>query len=133
MASVKLDIPIKAPAALVWDAVRDVGQIHTRFVPGFVTGTKLEGDTRIVTFETGLVAQELIVDLDEEARRLAYAVQGSETMSHHHASFEVVPEGGEACRLLWRADFLPAAAEPAIRGMMEHGAAVMKRTLGGQD
>lgn len=130
MASVKLDIPIKAPAAKVWEAVRDVGEIHTRFVPGFVTDTKLEGDTRIVIFETGLVARELIVDLDEEAMRLAYAVQGSETMSHHHASFEVVPEGETACRLVWQADFLPAGAEEPVRGMMEQGAAVMKRTLG---
>jgi carbon monoxide dehydrogenase subunit G len=133
MASVKLDIPIAAPAAHVWDAVRDVGAIHTRFVPGFVTDTKLEGDMRTVTFETGLVARELIVDLDEKAMRLAYSVQGSELMSHHHASFEVVPEGTETCRLVWQADFLPEAAAEPVRDMMETGATVMKRTLGGRD
>jgi len=132
MASVKLEIPIAASAAHVWDAVRDVGAIHTRFVPGFVTDTKLEGNLRTVTFETGFVAQELIVDLDEEAMRLAYSVQGSGLMSHHHASFEVVPEGADTCRLVWQADFLPEEAEEPVRGMMETGAAVMKRTLGGR-
>lgn len=132
MASVKLEIPIAASAAHVWDAVRDVGAIHTRFVPGFVTGTTLDGNLRTVTFETGFVAQELIVDLDEEAMRLAYSVQGSELMSHHHASFQVIPEGETACRLVWLADFLPDEAEGPVRGMMETGAAVMKRTLGGQ-
>lgn len=130
MASVKLDIPIKAPAAKVWEAVSDVGEIHTRFVPGFVTGTKLEGDIRTVTFETGFVAQELIVDIDGSAMRLAYSVRPNELMSHHHASFEVLPEGETACRLVWQADFLPAGAEEPVRGMMEQGAAVMKRTLG---
>ena len=130
MASVKLDIPLAAPAAHVWDAVRDVGAIHTRFVPGFVTDTKIEGDIRTVTFETGFVAQELIVDIDGSAMRLAYSVRPNELMTHHHASFEVVPEGAEAGRLVWQADFLPEAAEEPVRGMMEHGAAVMKRTLG---
>jgi hypothetical protein len=130
MASVKLEIPIAASAAHVWDAVRDVGAIHTRFVPGFVTGTELDGNLRTVTFETGFVAQELIVDLDEEAMRLAYSVRPNELMSHHHASFEVVPEGADTCRLVWLADFLPGEAEAPVRGMMEHGATVMKRTLG---
>ncbi len=130
MASVKLEIPIAASAADVWDAVRDVGAIHTRFVPGFVTDTKLDGNLRTVTFETGFVAQELIVDRDGEAMRLAYSVQKSELMSHHHASFEVVPEGADTCRLVWLADFLPGEAEAPVRGMMETGAAVMKRTLG---
>lgn len=132
MASVKLDIPIAAPAAHVWDAVSDIGAIHTRFVPGFVTDTKLDGDMRTVTFETGFVARELIVDLDPAAMRLAYAVQPNELMTHHHATFEVVPEGPAACRLVWQADFLPAEAKAPVRGMMEQGAAVMKRTLGGK-
>ncbi len=130
MASVKLEIPIAASAADVWDAVRDVGAIHTRFVPGFVTDTKLDGNLRTVTFETGFVAQELIVDLDGEAMRLAYSVQKSEVMSHHEDSFEVVPGGADTCRRVWLADFLPGEAEAPVRGMMETGAAVMKRTLG---
>ncbi|MDO9128090.1 MAG: SRPBCC family protein, partial [Parvibaculum sp.] len=48
MASIRKDISIDAPADAVWDAVRDIGQIHTRFAPGFVTDTKLEEGARIV-------------------------------------------------------------------------------------
>jgi len=132
MASVKLDIPITAPASRVWAAVRDIGAIHTRFVPGFVTDTTLDGNLRTVTFETGFVAQELIVDLDEEARRLAYSVRPNELMSHHHATFEVIPQGESRCWLVWQADFLPAEAAEPVRAMMEQGAAVMQRTLGGR-
>lgn len=129
MTSIRLDMPIAAPAESVWDAVRDVGAIHTRFVPGFVTDTRLEGNLRTVTFETGFIAQELIVDLDGEAMRLADSVRPNELMSHHHASFQVIPEGETACRLVWLADFLPPEAEASVRGMMEQGAAVMKQAL----
>lgn len=130
MASIRKDISIDAPADTVWDAVRDVGEVHTRFVPGFVTDTKLEDGARLVTFANGLVVRELIVDLDDETRRLAYAVTGSELMSHHNASFEVIPEGAERCRLVWIADFLPQEAAEPVGAMMAEGTAIMKATLG---
>jgi hypothetical protein len=130
MTSIRKDISIDAPAGAVWDAVRDVGEIHTRFVPGFVTDTKLEDGARLVTFANGFVARELIVDLDDDARRLAYAVTGSELMSHHNASFEVIAEGAERCRLVWIADFLPPEAAEPVGAMMAEGAAVMKAALG---
>lgn len=130
MASIRKEIEIDAPAAAVWDAVRDVGRIHTRFVPGFVTDTKLEEGARIVSFANGLVVRELILDLDEDRRRLAYAVSGSELMSHHSASFEVVPDGPERCRLVWIADFLPHEAAEPVGGMMAEGAAIMQAALG---
>jgi len=131
MTSIRLDISIDAPAGTVWDAVRDVGAIHTRFVPGFVTDTKLEEGARLVTFANGFVARELIVDLDDDARRLAYAVSGSELMSHHNASFQVLPEGPDRCRLVWIADFLPDEAAEPVGAMMREGAAIMQATLGG--
>jgi len=48
----------------VWAAVEDVGAVHTRLAPGFVTGCRMEGPDRIVTFAIGLTARELIVDVD---------------------------------------------------------------------
>ncbi|HKA16182.1 MAG TPA: hypothetical protein VKH41_14260 [Myxococcota bacterium] len=42
MASIHREIPIEACPERVWDAVRDVGAIHERLAPGFVTGTQLE-------------------------------------------------------------------------------------------
>ena len=42
----------------VWDAVRDVGAIHTRLAPDFVTDVKMEGDARIVTFANGMTAKD---------------------------------------------------------------------------
>ena len=128
MASIREEIVIAAPAGLVWDALRDVGAVHRRLAPGFVVDTRLEGDTRLVTFANGVVARELIVDCDDGARRLAYSVQGG-TARHHHATFQLHEEGPARCRLVWVADLLPAEAAGPIGGMMARGAGVIRATL----
>ena len=71
MASIRKEMTLRADPAKVWDAVRDVGAIHTRLAPDFVTDVKLEGDARIVTFANGMVAKELIVD--STMRRAAWS------------------------------------------------------------
>jgi Polyketide cyclase / dehydrase and lipid transport len=128
MASIRKEIPLAARVEEVWDVLRDVGAVHRRLAPGFVTDTRLDGDARIVTFANGLVARELIVDVDDRGRRLAYAVVGGR-LSHHHATMQVVAEGDGRCRLVWVADLLPHDMAEAIGGMMEQGSAVMKQTL----
>ena len=50
MAAIHKEIEIERNREFVWDAIRDVGAIHKRLVPGFVVDCKLEGDSRIVTF-----------------------------------------------------------------------------------
>ncbi len=39
MASIRREISIAADPAEVWDAIRDVGAVHRRVAPGFVTDT----------------------------------------------------------------------------------------------
>ncbi len=128
MASIRREISIAADAVDVWDAVRDIGSIHKRLCPGFVVDTVLEEGARVVTFGNGLVAREVIVDLDDGARRLAWSAR-SERLSHHNASMQIFDEGAGRCRAVWIADLLPDAIAPAIAGMIDHGMAAMKRTL----
>ena len=127
MASIRLDMTLRADPGKVWDAVRDVGAIHTRLAPDFVTNVTMEGDARIVTFANGMTAKELIVDVDDAARRLVWAVVEGR-LSHHNGAIQIVPEG-DGCRLTWIADILPNALAPAIRGMMQQGMDAMKRKL----
>jgi carbon monoxide dehydrogenase subunit G len=129
MATIRNEVLIDAPAERVWDAVRDVGAVHERLAPGFVVDTRLEGDARVVTFGNGLVARELIVDVDDEARRLAWAVVGSRRLTHHNASMQVFDDGEQRSRVVWVADLLPHDVAPDIRGLIEQGMATMKRTL----
>jgi len=128
MASLHKEVRIAARAETAWAALRDVGALHTRLVPGFVTDTHLEDGARVVTFGNGMVARELIVDVDDAARRVAWSVVGGR-MTHHNASAQVLPDGPGGCRFVWIADLLPNEVAPAIAAMMEQGIAVIKDTL----
>ena len=128
MASIRKEILLDARAEDVWDAVRDVGALHTRLVPGFVTDTRLEKGARIVTFGNGIVVRELIVDLDDTARRLVWSASGGR-LSHHNAAAQVFADGDKRSRLDWTADLLPDELAGEIRTMMEHGAAAMKKAF----
>ena len=130
MASIHKDILIDAPAAAVWDAVRDFGALHTRLAPGFVLDTKLDGEARIVTFANGTVARELLVDCDETRRRLAYAVV-SERLTQHSASIEIIAEDDGRCRMIWLTDVLPHEIAPYISAQMDQGALAVQAAFGG--
>ena len=129
MASIRKEILIDARPAAVWDAIRDVGALHTRLVPGFVVDTQLEDGARVVTFGNGVVARELIVDLDDAARRLVWAVVGSPRLTHHNASVQVFADGERQSRVVWIADVLPHDIGAYMAGLLDQGLGVMKKTL----
>jgi len=131
MASIRKEILLESSAENVWAAVRDVGALHQRLVPGFVVETRLEEGARIVTFGNGMVVRELIVDLDDESRRLAWSARGGR-LTHHNASVQVLADGARRCRLVWIADLLPNELAGEIRAMIDQAAAVMKKTLDGR-
>jgi len=127
MASIRKEIPLDARAEAVWGAVRDIGALHTRLVPGFVVDTKLEPGARIVTFANGMVVRELIVDLDDTVRRLVWSAVGGR-LTHHNASAQVFADGDKS-RLVWTADLLPDELAGDIRMMIHHGAAAMQKAF----
>ena len=128
MATVRKEIQTRACPAEAWAAIRDIGALHTRLVPGFVTDTRLEPGARIVTFGNGMVVREPIITIDEPAQRLVWTVEGGRT-THYNASAQVIPQADGTSHVVWTADFLPDSAASAIDAMMSHGAAVMKTTL----
>jgi len=128
MASIHREIAIEATAEAVWDAVRDVGALHTRLVPGFVVDTRLEPEARVVRFGNGMEARELIVDVDDTAQRIVWSIVGGRP-THHNGSMQIVAEGPQRCRAVWIADLLPHELAPEIDGMMQQGLQVMKQTL----
>jgi len=130
MASIHREVVVETGPDLVWDAIRDVGAVHERLAHGFVVDTRLEEGARIVTFGNGVVARELIVDVDEAARRLVWSVVGGR-MTHHNASLQVFTEGAKS-RVVWIADLLPNEVAPYIAGMIDQGMTVMKKTMEAQ-
>jgi carbon monoxide dehydrogenase subunit G len=131
MATVVTETTIDVPPEDAWDALRDFGALHERLVPGFVVDARLERDgIRVVTFSNGAVAREMLVGVDAERRRLAYAVVESALgLTHHNASTEVQADEHGGTRFVWITDVLPDDAAPRVRQMMELGIGVIKQTL----
>ena len=130
MATIHKEIEIDQSEEFVWDAIRDVGNIHKRLVPGFVVDCRLEGDWRTVTFANGMVVRELIVSVDDKTRRHSWAAQ-SELLTHYNASVQVFRNGDNKCRVVWIADLMPNEAAEPIGNMIQQGLETMKRTLEG--
>ena len=126
MASIHKDISLDTRADDVWAAVRDYGAVHQRVAPGFVTDCKLDGDSRIVTFANGNVAQELLVTMDDARMRLVYAVV-SPRVKQHSASIQVFADGEGRSHMVWIADVLPNEIGPYIDGQMDLGALAMQK------
>jgi hypothetical protein len=131
MASVTQEIVTSARPDRVWDAIRDVGALHTRLVVGFVVDTRLEPGARVVTFKNGMTVKEPIVTVDEQARRLVWSTDAP-ALAHYNASVQVFDLDGQGSRVVWIADFLPNDAQPWVAGMIGDGMAAMKATLDGQ-
>ena len=128
MASIHREIQVRRSREVVWDAIRDVGSIHRRLVPGFVVDCRLEGDSRYLTFGNGMTIREIIVDVDDRNFRHSWSARG-EPFTHHNASIQVFGEDENTCRLVWIADLMPNEIAGAIAEMIEQGLRTMKTTL----
>jgi len=128
MASIRTETTIDASPDEVWDALRDWGALHTRLVPGFVTDTRLDGPDRIVTFFNGVTVREVLVTLDDTARRLVWSIVDG-PYSHHNGAAQVLLDADGTTRFVWTADLLPDAAAERTKELMEQGTATVRRTL----
>jgi len=130
MASIRKEIRIDAPVDRIWDALKDVGALHTKLVPGFVKDTRMEGNTRVVTFGNDMVAREEIVSVDAGRRRVAWAIVGQQFRHYSGAAcVESDPKGGS--RFIWTTDLLPDELAAEVDLMMTAGIAVVKQTMEG--
>ena len=127
MGSICKKILTKAAIEDVWSAIRDIGALHTRLVPGFVTDTRVEPGARIVTFGNGMVLREPIITVDDSARRVVWSAEGG-PFTHYNASLQAFAEDG-ATRLVWIADFLPDEVANNQQAAMDAALQVMKTTL----
>jgi len=128
MATICKETEIQASPQHVWEALRDVGALHTRLVPGFVVDTRMDGDARIVTFGNGTVVREDIITVDDASRRVAWAIAGQQ-FRHYNGVAQVFDAGDGRSRFVWTVDLLPDDLADNVAGMVEAGLAVIKQTL----
>ena len=129
MPSIRKEIQIDAPPEKVWDAVRDWSAIHERLVPGFVVDCKLDGPDRIVSFANGATYREVLIDLDDDSRRLVWSIVDG-PYRHHNGAAQVFAGERDGTRFVWTTDLL--ADDDAIdltEQAMEAGVGVAKTTL----
>jgi uncharacterized protein YndB with AHSA1/START domain len=127
MATIHKEVEIRIPLERVWEALSDVGALHTRLAAGFVTDTRLDGNSRIVTFANGMVAREEIVAVDDAARRVAWAIIGQQF--HHYNGAAQLFDHANGTRFVWTTDLLPDELAPNVDEMMTAGIAAIKKTL----
>jgi hypothetical protein len=128
MAYFRKEIDIAVPCAHAWEALRDVGALHTRLVRGFVLECEFDGRARRIKFANGLTTVERIIAVSDEDQRVSWTA-ASERLEHHNASAQVRPIGPDSCAIAWTVDLLPDGVAPAIASMVDAGLAAMKATL----
>jgi hypothetical protein len=129
VATIQTQVSVGVGAGEAWDAVRDYGRLHERLVPGFATAAEMDGRDRLVTFATGTVLRERLVTIDDQRRRLVWAIVDG-PYAHHNGSLQVFDEGPGRSRLVWTSDVLPDETEDVTRANMERATEIIGGTLG---
>ena len=130
MGTMTKEVLTDATPDAVWDAIRDIGALHTRLVPGFVVDTQLVPGGRLVTFANGRVVEEPIVSSSDALRRLVWTAKAEDLpFTHYNGSVQVYARAAGGSRVEWTADFLPDSAATILEGLMSAGAIAMARAL----
>ena len=130
MTMIRRTFTVNASVDAVWDVLRDVGAVHTRLAPRFVTDTvMLAPDRRRVSFVNGAIVTEQIVSLDDDEHRLAYTIL-ERAAEHHHASFEVLPgDDAHHAVVVWTTDVMRGEIAETFRATMVAAVPVIVATL----
>ena len=128
MATIRKDVPVKIEADRAWAALSDFGKAGELFA-GVLVGCRRAGNLRTVTFFNGVEVSERLITIDNDERRVVYAVLDG-PFSHHNASMQIIARGYE-CTFVWIADFLPDDAGERTSQLMEAGCQAIQRNLVG--
>jgi hypothetical protein len=130
MASIRKELEIGVSAAEAWPLLQPA-EAHKAFKP-VLSEARLDNGIRTATFANGMVVHEQILDVDNDHRRVAYAVKDAPGVTYHHATMELVERGPGRCHFIWITDFVPAEAASTIGPLVEAGAAALKANLEGR-
>lgn len=140
MSRVEVNEPVPAPAAKVWELVRDFGGIAKWGGPALQSCT-VEGEgvgaIRRIGLPGGLSLAERLEALDDASRSLSYSIVGKSPLpvKDYLSTIRVVEDGPAACRVDWSSRFEPdgtgeAQAQAMIRGVYTGGIAGLRKALG---
>ena len=128
MASIYKELLLETTADTAWAALRQPGEARALFAPVLVD-SHMQGDVRTVRFADGSVVEERIITIDDDRKRIVYAAEKGTPMTHHHASMQLIPEGGGRCRFVWITDLLPDSVAASISPLIDGGSQALKANL----
>lgn len=127
MATITKTTHLSTSSDKVWEVLRDPGRANELIT--FLGEVTVEGNTRVCALGDD-VLEELVVGIDDEARRFVYSIRRSPFgFVHHQASMQAVPEV-EGTRLVWVTDFLPDEAGPGVDEALTAAVASIEAALG---
>ncbi|MFC1713350.1 SRPBCC family protein [Candidatus Poribacteria bacterium] len=136
MASISKDITINAPLDAVWKVARAFESIH-EWHPAIESLKMVEGEEeprRILTLGNGALADERLVELDDDKHIHTYIILDSPIpLTDYRATINVQSEGTQS-RVNWSATYKPnpgedAACEKIVSGVFESGLEALKQQL----
>lgn len=128
MATIHREFEISATPDKAWAALRDVGRIN-EFIT-FLGEVTVEGDRRTCALGDQGKLDELILSVDDERRRLAYAILESPfNFEYHSASMQIAANGGSGSRFIWTTDVKPDDVVPALSEAIDRAVESLKTTL----
>jgi len=140
MSEVKVRETVAAPAAKVWEIVRDFGGVAQWGGPA-IQSCSVEGEgvgaIRHIGLPGGLAIAERLEAFDDAARTLSYAIleKSPLPLRNYLATIRIEEAGPQACAVDWSSTFEPdgAAEEQAqamVRGVYTGGIAGIRKALG---
>jgi hypothetical protein len=128
MASIRKETLIDIRVEDAWDALSDFNAVHERVAPGFVTDCRPDDGARLITFYDGVTVRELRVTVDDDSRRVVWAVAPGELgLEHYNASAQVTSEPGGGTRFVWTVDLLPDELAGPIGEKMDIGIEAIRK------
>lgn len=126
MASVRHHARVNAPAADVWEVVRDPAGI-TEWLPG-VDSVEMDGDERIVS-SMGMEIREACT-VDDDLRHFQYTITGGPATFDSHLATVDVLEDGDSSIVVYAIHIEPADALPIMDGLAQAGVGALAERFG---
>ena len=113
MASIRRHIFIDCDAQKVWDFVGAPERLHEWFP---ITSTRVEGNKRWITLNSGITFEEDIITLDHDLRRFQYKIVNNPLITFHQGTVDVIDDGHGGCMVMYSTDMEPEVLALPIGG-----------------
>ncbi len=117
MATIHREIPIESTVDAAWEKLSDLGGVQNML--SILSDASVDGDRRVCGLAAGGRLDELILSVDSDRHRVAYAIVDSPfDLEFHAASMSLVADG-DAAKFVWTTDLNPDEASAQIAELIE--------------